>query len=226
MAIDPSTEYPGQIDTSDPSGYPYGKPRDDITDDDGTGTPLQDRWLSDVFGLQQALLEESGIVPSGTPDKVGASQYLEALHGALNKPATYKFTTGPVSLSTPLVMSEIFNPLSRYSLVGGSSDGIICPEAGIYLATYDIQISSTNTGAPLQFSVFSYSGASLVHTMNTYRWTDGLSGENAIGSGLFFFTVTDPVSDALSFEIAQPTGTLAVDSGSGNSSRVHLMRVG
>ncbi|MCP4470204.1 MAG: hypothetical protein GY815_05890, partial [Gammaproteobacteria bacterium] len=35
--------------------------------------------LNDIFGQQQALLKASGIVPSGSPDQVGASQYLQSI---------------------------------------------------------------------------------------------------------------------------------------------------
>ena len=79
MAIIPSTKYTGQIDTSDPTGYPYGKARNVVTAGDGTGTPLEKDWVNDLFGFQQALLARVGVLPTTTPDKVGASQYLDAL---------------------------------------------------------------------------------------------------------------------------------------------------
>lgn len=79
MAINPLTRYFTQIDGSDPAGYPYGAARDDLTENDGTGTPLQEDWLNDWFGFQQAALVAAGITPSGTPDRVGASQLLQAL---------------------------------------------------------------------------------------------------------------------------------------------------
>lgn len=79
MAIDPSTKYPGQVDTTDASGYPHGRARNATELNDGTGTPLEEAWLSDDWGFKQALLAEAGLSPSGEPDKVGASQYLEAI---------------------------------------------------------------------------------------------------------------------------------------------------
>lgn len=79
MALDPSTRYPGQIDTSDPVGYPHGAARDIVVVGDGIGTPLQKDLVNDIFGAQQALLKAANITPSGVPDKVGASQYLTAL---------------------------------------------------------------------------------------------------------------------------------------------------
>lgn len=95
MAIDPSAEYPAQIDTSDPTGYPLGQPRNITTSGDGTGTPLEKKWLADLWGFLQALLAEvnltSGI--TGVPDKVGASDYLLALKTLFNGEFFYKFYT-------------------------------------------------------------------------------------------------------------------------------------
>lgn len=82
MAINPATQIsPSKIDTSDPTGYPFGKAQDILAPGDGKGTPRLALVVNDIFGFQQALLKGASpqIVPSGTPDKVGASQYLEAL---------------------------------------------------------------------------------------------------------------------------------------------------
>lgn len=79
MAIDPSATYAGQIDTTDPVGYPYGKARNELVEDDGTGTPWEQDIVNDLLGFQQALLDYHGVAPSGVPEKVGTSQYLDAL---------------------------------------------------------------------------------------------------------------------------------------------------
>lgn len=79
MALDPSARYPGQIDVSDPTGYPYGAAQNITVVGDGTGTPWEEDLVNDIFGFQQALLDEAGITPSGDPDKVGASDYLSAM---------------------------------------------------------------------------------------------------------------------------------------------------
>jgi uncharacterized protein (DUF2345 family) len=78
MALIPSSRYPAQTDSGDP-GYPYGRARNAGSYNDGTGTPNEQDRINDIFGFQQALLVAAGITPSGTPDKVGASQYLTAL---------------------------------------------------------------------------------------------------------------------------------------------------
>lgn len=79
MAINPSSAYSGQVDTTDSAGYPYGRAHNEAIIGDGTGTPLEEKWVSDLFGFEQALLGAAGLTPSGTPDKVGASQYLDAI---------------------------------------------------------------------------------------------------------------------------------------------------
>lgn len=89
--LDVSVKYSGQVDTSDPAGYPHGKARNVTVIGDGTGTPLEKDLVNDIFGLQQALLANAGVAPSGVPDKVGASQQLDAIkflaemsHGEFN----------------------------------------------------------------------------------------------------------------------------------------------
>lgn len=79
MAINPESQYPGKIAPSS-SSYPYGQARNITVPGDGTGTPWEAALVNDIMGLQQSILTEAGLVPSGTPDKVGASQYLDGLH--------------------------------------------------------------------------------------------------------------------------------------------------
>ncbi len=78
MAINPETSFPGKI-TASSAKYPFGKARNVTLPGDGTGTPWDQLILNDIFGFQQALLSEAGIVPTGSPDEVGDSQYLNAL---------------------------------------------------------------------------------------------------------------------------------------------------
>lgn len=77
MAIVWSTQYPGQVSV-DPN-WPHGKPRNVAVPGDGSGTPLEAAWVSDLAGWQAALLAEAGIAPSGQPDHLGASDYTAAI---------------------------------------------------------------------------------------------------------------------------------------------------
>lgn len=114
MAIDLTSKYPGQVDTSDPTGYPYGKARNDLVAGDGTGTPLERDWLNDVLGFCQALLVEAGITPTGTPDKVGSSQMLLAIRERFvrsplpddGQPYTRLFTTSRIGGTVSLYVSD------------------------------------------------------------------------------------------------------------------------
>ncbi len=78
MALNLNTQYPGRT-AGTSTNYPYGLPRNVTTDGDGTGTPFESAWFSDVYGFLQAVLRAGGIVPSGTPDNATTSQYLQAL---------------------------------------------------------------------------------------------------------------------------------------------------
>ena len=87
MAIVPSTKYSGQIDTSDLTAYPHGKAQNVTVAGDGTGTPLEQDWVNDLWGFLQALLDRAGITPSGDPDEVGASDYMDALESMFGGPS-------------------------------------------------------------------------------------------------------------------------------------------
>lgn len=78
MAINPETEFVGKIAPAT-TEFPYGSARDITLTGDGAGTPWKAVLVNDIFGMQQELLVEAGIVPSGTPDEVGDSQYVDAM---------------------------------------------------------------------------------------------------------------------------------------------------
>lgn len=78
MALIPKNRYPAQTDDTDPD-YPHGKARNGGAPGDGNGTPFERDLVNDIWGFLQALLEESGVTPSGSPDTASNSQYLQAL---------------------------------------------------------------------------------------------------------------------------------------------------
>lgn len=79
MANNPSTlpGYNGQTAAPD-ANYTYGSARNDTAPGDLTGTPRIAAEINDILGFQQALLNKASIVPSGNPDTVLVSQYLDA----------------------------------------------------------------------------------------------------------------------------------------------------
>jgi photosystem II stability/assembly factor-like uncharacterized protein len=119
MALIPSSEYPAQIDTSDSSGFPYGAAQNDAVVGDGTGTPLEKAWVNDLWGFQQALLKRAHITPSGTPDKVGTSDYLDALEFMLARMRNEAAIVNSVTRSPAGAYSGVFNCLT--SGLDGSS---------------------------------------------------------------------------------------------------------
>jgi hypothetical protein len=77
MALDLAVTYPGQVAVD--GAYPQGKAQNVVIVGDGIGTPWEADLVNDILGLLQSLLDESGISPSGDPDEVGTSDYLDAL---------------------------------------------------------------------------------------------------------------------------------------------------
>jgi hypothetical protein len=78
MAIRPTVKYPGQTAVVS-AGYPHGSARNENVEGDGTGFPLEEQWVNDLLGWQQALLAMAGITPSEVPDTALASDYLDAI---------------------------------------------------------------------------------------------------------------------------------------------------
>ena len=99
MAIDPSLLYTTQVEVT--AGHPLGKAKNDVAPGDGGGTPLHADWVSDIWGLFQSLLDERSITASGTPDEVGASQYLQALNEMYGLKTEIFTTAGADTYSKP-----------------------------------------------------------------------------------------------------------------------------
>ena len=92
MAVEPKDLYPSQTLDSD-SGWPYGKARNDTEQGATDGTPLEAQWLNDLWGFFQALLTQASASPSGSPDHVGASQYLNAIRTVIQDDVSESGTT-------------------------------------------------------------------------------------------------------------------------------------
>ena len=78
MANNLNASYPTQS-KAPTAAYPYGSAQNITVSGDDTGTPWRAEIYDDILGFQQALLYAASIVPSGNPDQVGASQYLQAI---------------------------------------------------------------------------------------------------------------------------------------------------
>lgn len=123
MAIAPATEYPSQTDAD--ADYPHGKARNAGSYQDGTGTPLEKTWVNDLWGFLQALLGAADLTPSGDPDKVGASQYLDAMRAVavdstLGRNLTRALALRPLDLAGVTPTTSIYLGavgLDRFSVV-------------------------------------------------------------------------------------------------------------
>src|SRR5690606_5331207 len=59
--------------------YPYGSIKNESVPGAKDGTPLEAEWGNDYAGADAELFAQAGIVPSGQPDKLGASQRVDAI---------------------------------------------------------------------------------------------------------------------------------------------------
>lgn len=143
MAIKPDVLYPGKI-TPASSQYPYGKARNVSTPGDGTGTPWEENIVNDIFGFQQAILDAGSVIPSGTPDYVGASQYLTALQNVVNLVrATIEGVTwnnGTTKVRMAIGANDGGLVMSDDTFAGGTAE--VSDRGGISLKTNDHGISS------------------------------------------------------------------------------------
>jgi hypothetical protein len=157
LAISPAATYPSQVDTTDIVGYPFGAAKNVAAIGDGTGTPLEEKWVSDLFGFEQALLSAAGIIPNGNPDKVGASQYFDAIKfvcdaraklalqksQALNWPERSSFAnTSAANSSVPIA----YDPAPSTQGIG-SNDLLMAMTADTLALTSDDGVVWRNSGS-------------------------------------------------------------------------------
>lgn len=126
MALRPIIRYPGQTDVA--AAYPHGKARNATSHQDGTGTPLERDWLNDSWGFLQSLLAAVGLTPSGVPDEVGASQYLESVRTLIERPDNFLTRVGPMALDdapgTGDNLAVIYDPTLHFYLMSkGGTNG-------------------------------------------------------------------------------------------------------
>jgi hypothetical protein len=139
MAIIPQVLYAGQTISGD-AEYPLGKARNITTTGDGTGTPLEKDWVNDLWGFLQALLDAAGIEASGNPDKLGASQYLDALdarYGGLQAAFDFSVDAGDAPTIT----------------VGAGESLTVGGELGVLLYLEDGYVSINDAGAVVDVEV-------------------------------------------------------------------------
>lgn len=100
MALKLNERYPGRF--TNPSGdYPQGSFKNRSTPTAKDGSYLEKDWANDKEGFFQSLISSAGIVVNGLVDKVGASQYLDALVAVIKATSIpwSKVTNRPTTVS-------------------------------------------------------------------------------------------------------------------------------
>jgi len=191
MAIEPQTAYPTQIETGDP-GYPLGKAKNVTVQGDGTGTPLERDWVNDIWGFLQAMLDSAGITATGTPDEVGASQYLDALDALanLNTPtAVVRFETG----SSDIILWQRGKVTANTVITYSAGDAIITFTAPICASITNVVIQATVE----TFGAVSFLSAEMVttSTLRVRRWNGdtGAAIDMSAGDSINHVTVWSDV---------------------------------
>ena len=168
MAINPSTQYPGQ--TAAPSaGYPGGSAQNVSVSGDGSGTPLESTWLNDLWGYLQSKLARAGIVASGTPDQVGASQYQDADDQRFGTTGNLKITPFELYLS---IQTSVSLDVSAQTAGAGA---VVWGDSGSKLYIVDNTTAYQYTvSTPYDLSTAFYSGL-----------TGALTGDTSNGGIVF-----------------------------------------
>lgn len=95
--------------------YPEGSIKNRSAPDVKDGTPLDADWANDHQGFFQSLLSSAGVVANGIADKVGASQYFDALNLVIKgqvpfaTQAEFDAHTASDLVVSPLVMQPLFS---------------------------------------------------------------------------------------------------------------------
>jgi hypothetical protein len=171
MALKLNERYPGRF--NNPSAdYPQGSFKNRTSPTAKDGSYLEQDWANDKEGFFQSLLSSAGIVSNGTVDKVGASQYMDALALVTRKTsagvvgqarnarmsvaaasATASFTADEVIVETALggirYCLTSFNKTINLATVGaGGMDTGAAPASG-FVGIYAIYNPTTGVSALL-----------------------------------------------------------------------------
>lgn len=178
MAISPKDRYPSKIDTTDPTNFPEGKARNIVTPLDGTGTPWEKDLINDMFGFQQAVLQESDQTPTGMVENANDSQYLEGIKTVVNindLSQTYNFDTVAELTSNaiefPTEKRIYISERGGYFIfkVGGAPDGygVLDAGGGNTAEIEDLVVKTTRGYGATTDEVTDYSGNFLAAASNT-----------------------------------------------------------
>ncbi len=151
MAIDYTQRYPDQVDTD--SNYPQGKARNKSTPSATDGTPFEEDYINDQWGFLQSLLDAADITPSGTPDQVGQSDYLDAVNKIIREPLALKIFQSPTDSALTEIQTRTANAGEVYEVRKTSDDSL----ANIYSdkdgVTEIVQNGTSNVSGVVEFYI-------------------------------------------------------------------------
>lgn len=111
MSIKLNERYPGRF--NNPSAdYPGGSFKNRTTPVAKDGSYLEQDWANDKEGFFQSLLSKAGVLANGLIDKVGASQYFDALIQTRQSQTGVAFTSAGVSPALTLTPSPAITAYS------------------------------------------------------------------------------------------------------------------
>ena len=186
MALQRDTKYPGRYNTGD-AAHPQGAFKNRTTPTSQDGSYLEKDWLNDWDGFFGSLLSAAGYAADGNVDKVGASQYFNALLSVApvtpvgtsrnlrcsipTASTTATFTADELVLGTALngrkyQISNLSKTINLTTTGAGGMDVGSAPVSG-YVAIYAIYNPTTGTSALLATNATSavapevYSGSNM-----------------------------------------------------------------
>lgn len=133
MALKLNERYPGRFDNPS-ADYPQGSFKNRTTPTAKDGSYLERDWANDKEGFFQSLIAEASIVPSGAVDKVGASQFFDALKTVIAKTAVGRligvrnFSSSGTYTYTPTAGTK--SVVVEVQAAGGSGGGTAATSAG------------------------------------------------------------------------------------------------
>ena len=204
MAINPATLYPGKTAAPD-QAYPLGAARNVTISGDGTGTPLDAAWVSDLWGFFQAVLAAGGIAASGTPDTAISSQYQ---HSMLNAHGATFLTATAMAAASHLKVGNFVVTQGRNTINDGLGGFFSIVAAGTH--THDginyIDLPNADGGNGLQAVLINLGNPGLL-TVGTGQLQDGSVTADKLVGGL-----TIPTGLAMPYGGAvAPSGFLPCD---------------
>ena len=156
MALNLTLTYPAQV-IAGGADYPYGKARNVTVSGDGTGTPWEALLVNDWLGFVQSLLVDSFITPTNLPDRVGASQYLDALKHIARTPQTGLFD---ISGGTILADQVVTGDGSRL----GGAGNVFKASQFVGLAQFSAGVNANAISVSTPGAVFTSTGALVGNT--------------------------------------------------------------